>query len=576
MDLRLSGENIKVGSLLPCTALSSFTIDGFLEINAVNGFGLHPDRPDVHDNHPQGMTMWLGRCTLDEDPEIVFDFGAVYPVGEMHIWNYNSCGERGAECGIREAAIDFSVDCRTWHALSADDTPWPAPFEFARANGKPDLEATNIAGKHPQPVNFNGVSARYIRIRPTPEIGKGNWGAADDEGRMLFGLSEVRFYADSGFTIREEPVWTGLFKRYEGWTGGDGIFSIPFNGDERPGSCATDKTLLLFSDTFIGSVDKKTGRRTCVMPNNTLAVLKGDQPDPEQIQFIYRRSPSGKPGTVFDPPGIDHFELAGKRYFWLQDGIIIDDTLYVTALNVYHDPEKPEGLLFGVDGVSLIHCPMTSEGPDIDSYTVSETPLYHAFQEGEGARGGGTAYVGCGIFPNTVSAGAPNPDGYIYVYGYINKDGRSDLIASRVEPACFGSFADWEFYCGDEAQPWCRDLSSVAVITENVSHELSVSPLPWDSGKYILISQKDIAGHLITYRIGETPVGPFGEMADLYHTDEWLKGEGITTYNAKAHPHLSKPDELLVSYNVNTLSTDTHIKNGDVYRPRFIAVKEIK
>ncbi len=42
------------------------------------------------------------------------------------------------------------------------------------------------------------------------------------------------------------------------------------------------------------------------------------------------------------------------------------------------------------------------------------------------------------------------------------------------------------------------------------------------------------------------------------------------TYNAKAHPHLSTPDRLLISYNVNTFDFFEHFSNADIYRPRFV------
>jgi hypothetical protein len=44
------------------------------------------------------------------------------------------------------------------------------------------------------------------------------------------------------------------------------------------------------------------------------------------------------------------------------------------------------------------------------------------------------------------------------------------------------------------------------------------------------------------------------------------------TYCAKAHPHLSKPDELLISYNVNTIGNGS-FDIGDIYHPRFIKIK---
>jgi len=45
---------------------------------------------------------------------------------------------------------------------------------------------------------------------------------------------------------------------------------------------------------------------------------------------------------------------------------------------------------------------------------------------------------------------------------------------------------------------------------------------------------------------------------------------GGFVYNAKAHPHLSGMEDLLISYNVNTSDFFELFNNADSYRPRFI------
>ena len=70
-------------------------------------------------------------------------------------------------------------------------------------------------------------------------------------------------------------------------------------------------------------------------------------------------------------------------------------------------------------------------------------------------------------------------------------------------------------------------------------------------------------------RIGETPYGPFGDITEIYRTPEF--DQGIWPYNAKAHPALSKPGELLISYNTITPDFWNDIKkDAHIYRPRFI------
>jgi hypothetical protein len=44
------------------------------------------------------------------------------------------------------------------------------------------------------------------------------------------------------------------------------------------------------------------------------------------------------------------------------------------------------------------------------------------------------------------------------------------------------------------------------------------------------------------------------------------------TYAAKAHPELSRPGELLVSYVVNSFDFGESSTNAGIYRPRFVRV----
>jgi hypothetical protein len=72
-------------------------------------------------------------------------------------------------------------------------------------------------------------------------------------------------------------------------------------------------------------------------------------------------------------------------------------------------------------------------------------------------------------------------------------------------------------------------------------------------------------------RIGQTPYGPFGEVIELYETPE--SKNGLLTYNAKAHPVLSRSGELLISYNTITFDFWNDIKkDASIYYPRFFKI----
>ena len=79
---------------------------------------------------------------------------------------------------------------------------------------------------------------------------------------------------------------------------------------------------------------------------------------------------------------------------------------------------------------------------------------------------------------------------------------------------------------------------------------------------------------IVGMRLGSSPAGPFGPIIPVYDCKSSFNAKNIFPYNAKAHPALSKPGELLVSYNVK--SFDFHndvLLYPNLYRPRFIKIK---
>jgi len=77
----------------------------------------------------------------------------------------------------------------------------------------------------------------------------------------------------------------------------------------------------------------------------------------------------------------------------------------------------------------------------------------------------------------------------------------------------------------------------------------------------------------VGFRPGESPVGPFGFYRGIWHCPEADIDPDIFVYNAKAHPHLSTPGKLLISYNVNTFDFGDAFKDADIYRPRFVTLQ---
>ena len=254
-------------------------------------------------------------------------------------------------------------------------------------------------------------------------------------------------------------------------------------------------------------------------------------------------------------------------WFWLQDGVVIGKKIYFLPLLVLPDSSKPEGLQFDVRGVSLIEAPIVDEEVDFGSHTQKDTPLYRYHQD--------TLWLfGAAILPKFEAAGTYDPDGYVYVYGYTTHQARRALRVARVKPTAFHEIDRYEYYADGE---WVKDMLKASPLLEHISCEMSVTPLEHGlfKGKVLAVFQYDVDSRYTAYSIGETPWGPFTKPRIVYECPEpeLLSGKAYT-YNAKAHPHLSTQESVLISYNVNSYDMQQHFDSLDVYRPRFIRLKE--
>jgi len=379
---------------------------------------------------------------------------------------------------------------------------------------------------------------------------------------LIISITTLLLTADSAtaqkISAESAPDWNALFDRSSGWTGADGIYAIPLNGREIPDEDhPVPATFFLFSDTFVGEVDEEGNRLPgTTMVNNTAALLLGTDPLDERITFIVRKDSDGKPRALVVP---DTPNSEPDHWYWFQDGIALDETLH--AFTIRMKPGDGGVFNFAVDGVARISTPIDHDHP-FTEVTQTELPLFLEANDNRGEIIYGTSFM-----PNTEAAGSPNPDGYIYIYGTQN-DLSKKLVAARVEPEQFTDPSAWRFWDGTE---WNPDIETSAPLTNRISSEISVSPLP--NGRYILVFQNNALGREVAIRVGESPIGPWGPAHKIYHCPEPDRDKDIFVYNAKAHPHLSDEGELLISYNINTFDFWDHFKYADIYRPRFIRLK---
>ncbi len=391
--------------------------------------------------------------------------------------------------------------------------------------------------------------------------------------------------AEDVYPAEPTDAWTGLLRsRTEGWSGADGIYTANLNGtigggiENRP----EQRTVFVFSDTIVGKVNRKTNtRHDTKMVNHSFALLNGnDEPRGDRIEFFYEND--GKTPRLPIKPAQE------GQWYWLSECFVLNNDAEGTVLNTFllRMERRPGNGAFGFHhlGVDLLRIPVRDGQPDFDAATVTEdkTGRLHGVvdepvsEKESQDRPQGMIFFGTGVLENLKSAGAFEPDGYLYVYGY--KDERRHdrrLVVARVLPEEVAQFDRWTYYSGNNQ--WSGNIRDCATVADGVSTELSVTPIPSGpkAGKYALIYTPGTVGSKIALRIGDSPVGPFGEERIIFKESETATlGKGVFAYNAKAHPVLSRSGELVISYNVNSNDDTLAIfREPDIYFPRFVKIR---
>jgi len=375
-------------------------------------------------------------------------------------------------------------------------------------------------------------------------------------------VSHARWYEkDSAnqITTIPQPQWAEMLRHNKGWIGADGIYSMATNGVEASGRSSNTNTFFWFSDCIIGNIVADTLQNDWELLHNSVAYMQGDKPNPDSIKYFYRKDSAGHSLSMFEPntplsqPG---------NYYWLGDGFFNhakDSTMYIFA---YLIKSVPGGIYpFDDIGLSLIAIPKNNKPPYTDQKQF-DTPFFL-----KDSKGKGKVVFGIAVLPNTEGAGAPHPDGYIYVYGV--RGPKKELLVSRVKDIDFEKFNEWRFWDG---ATWNEDINSAAALTDRVSNEMSVSFM--EDGRVLAAYELDTNSPNVVIQAGATPEGPFQPYKKVWETPEIYDCIDFYTYNAKAHPHLSKPGELLISYNVNAFNfLEQIVKHPYHLRPRFITVK---
>ncbi|MGC5165495.1 hypothetical protein [Luteimicrobium sp. DT211] len=327
--------------------------------------------------------------------------------------------------------------------------------------------------------------------------------------------------ANDRFTqaFREFGNGGGGWSDHGGWAASDGVYSadVPGHG-----------VVWLMNDTFLGPVNADESMTSPGFIHGS-AVLGGRDglPDTTVTQGTH-----DAPESLVSPPGSD-----GDPWYWNGDGIVDGGKLLLFEGRT-GSTDGPPPWNFGWLGSDIA----TLSTRDLSVEKI--TPTY-------GTPGGvewGNELVRCG--------------GYIYVYGQLS----GDMYVAR---AHVGHLAEkhWQFFDGTG---WSQDELSAASIGNDVGASYSVTPM---DGQFVLTTTANaiFTDHKIYVATSDSPTGPFVNRTAVYTAPEGV-GHIYAPYNVAAHPTISKPGELVVSYNVNSQVGDDLLANANNNRPRFVTI----
>ncbi|MDN3493529.1 DUF5005 domain-containing protein [Winogradskyella bathintestinalis] len=305
-------------------------------------------------------------------------------------------------------------------------------------------------------------------------------------------------------------------RKSDGWTGGDATYSIALNDSTN---------LWIFGDTFLGKVHHDKSRdSTESMINNTLVIQKNNS-----FETLYG-------GTTENPESF----LKPKEnnwWYWPGHGQIYNNTLQLVMFAL-GKPDEDIGIGFEYKAIDLV----TLSLPDLK---VISTQRRLPFT--------GTNY---GAF-------LLQENGYTYIYGARREVNAKYLHVARVKGTDISQ--PWEYLSKDDQ--WTNSYNNSKPLFESVAEQFSIFKR---KDQYFLMTQNyNLDPELFLYS-SPNLLGPFANQQTLYCTPE-TKGN-IITYNAFVHEQFSTEDNLLISYNINSLKFEDVFSNADNYRPRFVNV----
>lgn len=336
-----------------------------------------------------------------------------------------------------------------------------------------------------------------------------------------------------------DPTFDGyVTQNGPGWTGGDGTYSLPLPDGTN---------LWMWSDSYIGSVDSTTRRRSNYLftAHNSLTILD---------QSIGSWTTVGYP-----PKNTSYFVPKNKNdWFWQGAGLVTQTSTGTHQIHI---------MLLEWTGVYQLvgHSIATLSWPDLS--VISIVPMKGLDTSLEW----GTKILQVG--------------NYFYIYGLKDPgtNSKTPYVARTSSVWNLTDATKWQFWNAAQGT-WLAGESNATQMRglAAITPEYSVDSMSYNGGTFYLMTGMDPLHPLfplwsaVTTWYSCSPQGPWSHKTTVYTTPEaGAKGCKVGTtvaYNAKTHAEFTNSDGILISYNVNA-NDSTDLVCADDYRPRFVRVQ---
>lgn len=354
--------------------------------------------------------------------------------------------------------------------------------------------------------------------------------------------------------------WERAFDRTDGWIGGDAIYSVPLpDGD----------ILWLFADTFIGQVEGRRRQQGLKMVNNTLArhpaTTDLKAPEPNSVHFHWGPTVDHEPTAWIQPLSTGQ-PMGPKTWYWVADGIVAPASRDSSQLILFlWAITRTDDAVFGFrsagNAIAIVDAPdrpIDDWQPTLvlNTHAVPQSPIDERTQPET-------------IWGSEVIRADDGEKLWIFGYRKANKI-ENELVLARVSPDQVAMMDQWEFR---SERGWSDHASDAVGLVKGVTTEFSLHQTELPQGpRWVLIQSQPFLGESIIARTAENITGPCSPARSIYRIPNINHEKKHFTYAAKAHPEISRPGELLITYVVNSFDFGEAATNADIYRPRFIRV----